>query len=512
MLDVVVIGAGPAGVQAAYFLKQKGFTFEVLERNDCAGSFFKTFPRHKTLISINKRYTGSDNREFNLRHDWNSLLSENAPLFKEFDEKLFPSSDSLLEYMASFIESEELDITYNADVKEISKNDGVFNVELTSGRNIQAKTVIVATGYTKPNIPDIKGIEHADEYSFCSVDKNDFINKKVLIIGKGNSAFETADNLVETAAVIHLSSPNSLKLAWSSHYVGNLRAVNNNILDMYQLKSQHAIMDADIEEIVKTENGFEVTFNYKHAEGEVETLKYDYVLSCAGFKFGADIFAENCMPELAYMGKFPKMNNGFESSNVEGLYFAGALMHMLDYKKATSGFIHGFRYNVKSLIEILENRILGKNIPHKLVENDDEILGKYIIDRVNVVSSLWQQPGFLAEFFRLGKGDVEHHEAMPLEYGTQDYFANDDVLALTFEYGQNHDGDIFSQNRIARDNLNNAEQSQFLHPVLRHFKNGKLMSEFHVIEDLEAHWTYAEHLVHITDYLNKELEFNFSPA
>ena len=60
--------------------------------SDCAaGSFFERYPRHRTLISINKRYTGKVNREFNERHDWNSLLSNDPQLeFRRFSSDFFP--------------------------------------------------------------------------------------------------------------------------------------------------------------------------------------------------------------------------------------------------------------------------------------------------------------------------------------------------------------------------------------------------------------------------------------
>ena len=45
-----------------------------------SGTFYLTYPIHRTLISINKRFTGKTNKEFNLRHDWNSLLSHDESL------------------------------------------------------------------------------------------------------------------------------------------------------------------------------------------------------------------------------------------------------------------------------------------------------------------------------------------------------------------------------------------------------------------------------------------------
>ena len=70
----VIIGAGPAGLQLAYYFEQKNLDYLVLEQANAPGFFLKNFPRHGTLISINKVYTGCDDKEANLRWDWNSLL------------------------------------------------------------------------------------------------------------------------------------------------------------------------------------------------------------------------------------------------------------------------------------------------------------------------------------------------------------------------------------------------------------------------------------------------------
>ena len=130
-----------------------------------------------------------------------------------------------------------LKVAYEAKVSKISK-DGDFRIETENGNVYTCEKLIMATGVNKPFIPKIKGIENCKTYLDVSVNPEDFINKSVLIIGKGNSGFETADNLVSTASKIHVCSPTPLKLAWKTHFVGHLRAVNNNFLDTYQLKSQ----------------------------------------------------------------------------------------------------------------------------------------------------------------------------------------------------------------------------------------------------------------------------------
>ena len=56
--ETCIIGAGPAGLQLGFFLSQAKRDYVILERERSAGAFFKTYPRHRQLISINKRFTG----------------------------------------------------------------------------------------------------------------------------------------------------------------------------------------------------------------------------------------------------------------------------------------------------------------------------------------------------------------------------------------------------------------------------------------------------------------------
>ena len=77
----------------------------VFERAPVPGSFFTRYPRHRKLISINKRYTGKTNAEFNLRHDWNSLLSHDPRLlFRHYSDAYYPDANDMVRYLSDFAE------------------------------------------------------------------------------------------------------------------------------------------------------------------------------------------------------------------------------------------------------------------------------------------------------------------------------------------------------------------------------------------------------------------------
>lgn len=83
--------------------------------------------------------------------------------------------------------------------------------------------LLVATGLSVPNRVDFPGSEYVDGYESMSVDPKDFEGQNVLILGRGNSAFETAENIFGVTNFIHMLSRSRVRLSWATHYVGDLR-------------------------------------------------------------------------------------------------------------------------------------------------------------------------------------------------------------------------------------------------------------------------------------------------
>ncbi|MFD0686096.1 NAD(P)-binding domain-containing protein [Actinomadura fibrosa] len=521
-LDYLVIGAGPAGLQLGYFLEQAGRSYSILEAASAPGAFFGTFPRHRRLISINKRHNGTEDPELNLRMDWNSLLSDDPDLlFTRYSDRYFPHADDMVRYLADFASAWRLRISYGTRAVRVTRERSGgpggdrFLVTDQDGRVHAARRLVVATGVgQRANVPPIPGIEEADLYADASTDPADYVDQRVLVIGKGNSAFETADNLVETAAVVHVAGPRSLRMAWRTHFVGHLRAVNNNFLDTYQLKSLNAVLDGDVRRVERrADGGYLVTVGFVRANEVTKDIPYDRVIVCTGFRIDDSVFADgDCRPELTIGDRFPALTPAFESVNVPGLYFAGTLTQSRDFKRGTNGFIHGFRYGVRALHRILETRHHGAAWPGQDLPADPDVLAAAVLARVNRSSGLWQQFGVLADAVVLdGRGGARYLEELPAGLegppigrpGARGHFT------VALEYGPDHDAhDPFdvSVGRIAQSDAGRADEGHYLHPVVRYHREGAPPAVHHVTENLENDWTSQEvHVRPLRDFFAEHL-------
>jgi len=491
-VQVIVIGAGPAGLQLGYCLQNSGLDYLILER-DSVASFFTKYPRDGQLISFNKRYSIYDDPEVNLRWDWNSLLTEDyGHPFANYSEKLYPRSSELVDYLRDFAKKYALNIKEGVNVVSVDRQGNRILLVEEGGTRYTCNYLVVASGLTRLYYPDVPGIEQVVE-TYCNVSLNgdDFRGKRILIIGKGNSGFEVADRYLDSAALIHLVSPESVTLAWQTRHPGHLRANYARILDSYQLKTLHGALDARIVSIDKVDGTYEVEFEYMHADGERETIEYDHVILCAGFKFCDKLFSENIKPELALNGRFPAVTSEWESKNIRNVFFCGTLMQSLDFKRAASAFIDGFRYNARSLAKIIAARAGLDDLIAEAGELSAESIVDYVEKRVCRTSSLWTQFGSLSDIIGY---DTESnrfvvYQDLSVNYHTDFLTEKYPVRSvLTFEWGD-FNGNVFQIERHPSSEM--AYTNVFLHPIIRTYVGTELVSTHHILEDLFGMYSSA---------------------
>ena len=79
-------------------------------------------------------------------------------------------------------------------------------------------------------------------------------------------------------------------------------------------------------------------------------------------------------------GRYPSLSDCWETTT-DNLFYIGAAMAAID-KQSASGFIHGFRYNIRTLHNILENRYFSTQLPHQIIADRQlQILADVIIGR-----------------------------------------------------------------------------------------------------------------------------------
>lgn len=517
--EYCVLGAGPAGLQMGYFLSRSQRDYIILERNTGPGSFFQIYPRHRKLISINKIYTGRRNKEFNLRHDWNSLLSDRPDLlFQRISRELYPSADDFPRYLSMFVKELGLKVKYGADIGTIKASgfNGKQGYILTdqNGVRYQCSVLLVSTGLWVPQQVDFLGSDLVEGYESIPTDPEEFKDQAVLILGKGNSAFETAQSILGRASRIHLYSPSPVRLAWQTHYVGDLRAVNNELLDTYQLKSLDGLVEGRLEDIAivrrEKDGGKRRTAkkrSQKSTEGKEQlylTLTelldnngnniskvtgqnlpgyhtdnfslrqpYDRVIRCLGFRFNFSIFDGSARPPQSSdaRGRLPGITAWYEGRGTPNMFVLGTAAHSRDYRMSAGGFVHGFRYTVRAVHKILEQRY--HNIAWPATELPISQLQSWILRRVNEASGPYQMIGVLGDIILLRGSYCEYLEEFPLQALPQlsalsgRPLTDHGVLVLVMQYGLNRT-DTLGPGR-AESEWTKAWRSNFLHPVLYYY-------------------------------------------
>jgi hypothetical protein len=162
-----------------------------------------------------------------------------------------------------------------------------------------------------------------------------------------------------------------------------VRAVNNNFLDTYQLKSLNALGEwsaaagdpranfsgvvARVDKSDPAKRRLYLIYRPPDPETGEPTYKavpmphaYHRIIFCWGFSMDAAPLAPlGRALRLSHGGKYAALDAEYGAADVPGLHFAGTLTHQRDFRKSSGGFIHGFRYTAQALHRMLERKHHG---------------------------------------------------------------------------------------------------------------------------------------------------------
>ncbi|KAJ7959224.1 Flavin-containing monooxygenase [Quillaja saponaria] len=205
LVDVVIVGAGPAGLATSACLKSYSISNVVLEKEDCSASLWKKRSYDRLKLHLAKQYC---------QLPYMPIPAE-APVFVP--------RNAFIQYLDSYVTRFQLNPHYYRTVESAVFDEGIQKWRVIVQNTVEnvteiyvGKFLVVASGENSTGfIPDVVGLDefsgevmHSSEYqngaSFC--------DKDVLVVGCGNSGMEIAYDLAISGARTSIVARNPVHL------------------------------------------------------------------------------------------------------------------------------------------------------------------------------------------------------------------------------------------------------------------------------------------------------------
>ncbi|MGB5024500.1 MAG: NAD(P)-binding domain-containing protein [Saprospiraceae bacterium] len=248
--DLIIIGAGPAGIAASLNAKKHNLKFITLEQDSLGGTVF-TFPRTKIVMTA----------------------PMHLPLFGKIQLR-DTSKSELLDLWIKVLSENNIKIKENTKVESIAYKDEQFIVTTNTGENFQTEKIVLAIGRRgsprKLNVPG----EQLEKVAYRLLEPENIFNKKIIVVGGGDSAIEAALSLAEQNEVLLSYRGDSFGRIKPKNIEKIKEAITLSKIDVRFNSTIHSIETTHI--LLKTENkeGLEQIENdliYIFAGGELPT-------------------------------------------------------------------------------------------------------------------------------------------------------------------------------------------------------------------------------------------------
>ncbi len=171
--DLLVVGAGPAGISATLNAKKNKLKVICLEQDSLGGTVY-TFPRSKIVMTA----------------------PMDLPLYGKVRLRE-TSKGELLKIWTAAIEKNNIEVAEKSKVESIDAKDNYFVVGTKEGKTYSAKHVLLAIGRRgTPRKLNVVG-EESEKVAYKLLEPEDISGKDIIVVGGGDSAIESAMLLMD---------------------------------------------------------------------------------------------------------------------------------------------------------------------------------------------------------------------------------------------------------------------------------------------------------------------------
>jgi thioredoxin reductase (NADPH) len=245
LYDLLIVGAGPAGISASLRAAEKKLNYITLEQSEIGGTVSK-YPRQKLVMTSPVEF----------------------PMHGKF-KKSELSKEDLLEFWGKVLKRADFKCKTGEKVENITKGeDGIFQVATANGA-FRARHVILALGKAgDPRKLGVKG-EELPKVMYRLIEADHYVNKKILVVGGGDSAVEAAMGLASQVG-------NSVTLSYRQGAFSRIKDRNNQRVQEFIRKGKLKVL------FNSNPVEFKADSVIMEVNGAKQTIANDYVWIFAG--------------------------------------------------------------------------------------------------------------------------------------------------------------------------------------------------------------------------------------